>query len=228
MAAIENMALAENENFSKARKKLNFLSESKDTKDIITPNNQAIITPNNHLPIEDSKPKSSPKIQNCPFCHKKDLAEKLIDHVKSCEEYEKVLKESKCPLCQIDVPESMRIHLRYKCEKMPEKLWKLEKRSFINNSKENKNKQADIKDSREYLSRECPNCHEMKFHWVLEKHLENCKMEDNGETNQEKNCELPNLVKVEIQENVEEKEKPDEEKNLSTIGKSNFKYKISH
>ena len=53
-------------------------------------------------------------------------------------------------------------------------------------------------------------------------------MEDNGETNQEKNCELPNLVKVEIQENVEEKEKPDEEKNLSTIGKSNFKYKISH
>jgi len=86
--------------------------------------------------------------------------------------YRKVLQESICPLCQAEVPESMRLHLRYKCEKLPKKKWKTGK-SSINEKINNENKQ-DIKMT---LSEKCSYCHEMIFHWKIEKHQKKCKSE---------------------------------------------------
>ena len=106
ISTTENMAVLEQEIVSKARKKLEFLQVPKESTE--SKNKKVTHLKALNPPMEKPLPKSLTKYyQTCPFCHKKrNFSEELIDHVKSCDEYQNVLKESKCPLCQENVPES--------------------------------------------------------------------------------------------------------------------------
>ena len=85
VSTAEIMELVEDENVSKARKKLTFLPESKEVTS--TSENQPIEKSISLNPTAKSIPKSHLKNQSCPFCQSKNLSEELIDHVKSCDEY---------------------------------------------------------------------------------------------------------------------------------------------
>ena len=54
--------------------------------------------------------------QICVFCKTEEVNQYLDDHVMNCAEYQKALTQDTCPLCHINVGDSMRIHLRLRCK----------------------------------------------------------------------------------------------------------------
>ena len=49
--------------------------------------------------------------KDCPFCHSQNIGQTLLEHTLNCAEYEKVLDETTCPLCHIEVDGSMTFHI---------------------------------------------------------------------------------------------------------------------
>ena len=64
------------------------------------------ITDKTMVPLEAAQSKNG-----CPFCHSQNIDQTLLEHTLNCAEYEKVLDETTCPLCHIEVDGSMTFHL---------------------------------------------------------------------------------------------------------------------
>ena len=58
------------------------------------------------VPLEAAQSKNG-----CPFCHSQNIDQTLLEHTLNCAEYEKVLDETTCPLCHIEVDGSMTFHI---------------------------------------------------------------------------------------------------------------------
>ena len=58
------------------------------------------------VPLEAAQSKNG-----CPFCHSQNIGQTLLEHTLNCAEYEKVLDETTCPLCHIEVDGSMTFHI---------------------------------------------------------------------------------------------------------------------
>jgi hypothetical protein len=63
------------------------------------------------VPLEAAQPRQTPSKNGCPFCHRQNIEQTLLEHTLNCAEYEKVLDETTCPLCHIEIDGSMTLHL---------------------------------------------------------------------------------------------------------------------
>ena len=63
------------------------------------------------VPLEAAQPRQTQSKNGCPFCHSQNIDQTLLEHTLNCAEYEKVLDETTCPLCHIEVDGSMTFYL---------------------------------------------------------------------------------------------------------------------